>query len=446
MKKTILFMVFCTVIISPARGKMMSYWSWSYWYCPVSWSEAKVYFQMGYHTPEDNSVTLYVAGEGPLPDSDEGNTVKFSFSYLYGGPYSWVLPWRKGGSTREFGFKGGVHTIEWMATNYVTVDEGITHVGNWWFAGLGYLKEAVMPLSLQSIGEGAFKGCTGLPYFDCSDKVKNIGIRAFEGCSSLSEFNVYDPAGNYKISEAPLNIGLRAFSYCTGLKYFKIPSNSTLGDEVFKGSAIESVDLGNNVKFGSNAFQDCKNFKQFTVPADYTLGDNIFSGSSLETVTVNDNVNFGKFSFQNCTNLKSITFQGRINEITEGMFYGCSSLPSVNIPNGATSVGNSAFESCIALKSVNITNSVTSIGSHAFKKTGLTSVIIPGSVTNIGEFAFEQSGLTSVTVPGSVENIENGVFLWCGNLTSVKLCEGVKTVPFIGTYRLKNSTFAPKNI
>jgi hypothetical protein len=348
MKRTILFMALCILILSPAKA--LDYWSWSYWYSPVSYSEARVYFQVKWASDHEEDL-LYVAGEGPLPNSDEGNTVKFPFSYLHGGPYSWVLPWRGGGKVNVLGFKMQAESPEYLYVDYVTVDEGITHIGNWWFGGLDELKEAIVPLSLQSIGEGAFKGCRSLPYFDCSDKVKSIGSRAF--------------------------------AYCTGLKYFKIPSNSTLGDEVFLGSAIESVDLGNNVTCGDKIFWGCKKFKQFTVPANYTLGDNIFSYSSLETVTVNDNVNFGERSFEWCADLESVTFLGRINAITDGMFFGCGSLRSVTIPN---------------------------------------------SVTKIGAYAFQQSGLPSILGPGSVKNIEDVTFADCGNLTSVKLCEGVKTI------------------
>ncbi|MDR2691407.1 MAG: leucine-rich repeat domain-containing protein, partial [Dysgonamonadaceae bacterium] len=300
MKKILLIMVLCTVIIPPARGEY-GYWSWSYWYCPVSYSEARVYFQVWWGTAGSN---VYVAGEGPLPDSNEGNTKEFPFSYLYGGPYSWALPWRKGGATAEIGYKGQLDpSPASLKIVLVTVDEGITHVGSWWFAGLGYLQEAVMPWSLQSIGEGAFKSCKKLTYFECPDNVKTIGKSAFEGCNALSTFDVYDLTGNYKISEAPLNIGNRAFADCGSLKNLKITANSTLGDEVFKGSGLESVDLGNNVKFGSNVFQDCKNFKHFTVSAASTLGDCALANSSLETVTVNDNVTFGKYTFQNCKNL-----------------------------------------------------------------------------------------------------------------------------------------------
>ncbi|MDR2690717.1 MAG: leucine-rich repeat protein, partial [Dysgonamonadaceae bacterium] len=306
------------------------------------------------------------------------------------------------------------------------VDEGITHVGSWWFAGLGYLQEAVMPWSLQSIGEGAFKGCGQLPLFECSDKVKSIGNHAFEGCSNLHEFNVYDLTGNYKISEAALSIGSRAFADCNNLKYFNITANSTVGDEAFSGSGIESIDFKPGISFGKSVFSRCP-LKSVTIPDNYTLGDDIFSYSTLETVIVNNNVNFGKQSFYNCKNLKSITFQGRINAVTEGMFYGCSSLPSVNIPNGATAIGKNAFNAS-GITSINIPNSVTSIGEYAFYKTKLTSVTILNSVTKLEANAFQSSGLISITVPGSVKVIEGGTFAFCNALTSVKLCEGIKSI------------------
>jgi hypothetical protein len=424
MKKIVLVAVFCAAVLSPVRA--CSGWSYKYWYCPVSWSEAKVYFQLYW------AQILCVGGEGPLPDSNENNTTELPFQYALGHLSPSCLPWgvNVNGMLIDYalnwGYLGHDMTI-------VTVDEGITHIGNWWFQCLMMLVEVSMPLSLQSVGEGAFKDCIRLPHFYCFDNVKTIGSRAFEGCGNLSEFTRYENASDdghyYNISEAPLNIGNRAFADCGSLKNFKIPANSTLGNEVFRNSGLESVDLGNNVKFGSNAFQDCKNFKQFTVPADYTFGDNIFAYSCLETVTVSDNVTFGKYAFLDCGNLNSVTFQGGINAITEGMFYGCASLESIRIPDGVTSIGNNAFAHCYNLQTVNIPNSVTSIGENAFALSfRLTSVTIPNSVTELGATAFEQSGFTSITVPGSVKEIGRSAFLACANLTSVKICEGVKTI------------------
>ncbi|MDR2691880.1 MAG: leucine-rich repeat protein, partial [Dysgonamonadaceae bacterium] len=194
-------------------------------------------------------------------------------------------------------------------------------------------------------------------------------------------------------------------------------------------SGLESVDFKGSVRFfGEYAFRSCENLKQFTIPANCTLGNGIFFNSLLETVTVNDNVNFGKSSFEFCKNLKSVTFQGRINAITERMFFGCRGLSSITIPNSVTSIGDSAFYGCGSLKTVYIPNSVTSIGNSAFVFSGLTSVTIPNSVTKLGVSAFEQSGLMSITVPGSVKDIGELAFGWCGALTSAKLCEGVKTV------------------
>ncbi|MDR2692079.1 MAG: leucine-rich repeat domain-containing protein [Dysgonamonadaceae bacterium] len=180
MKKIFLFTILCTVILFQAKGQA---WSRSYWYSPVSYSEAKVYFQIGWGIPECHSSTVYVAGEGPLPDSNEGNTVKFPtvkfpFIDFYRRDHSWVLPCREGGKVSGLGFKGETGTANKLIFRYVTVDEGITHIGNWWFEGLVDLQELILSFSLQSTGEGAFKGCTGLPMIWFFDKVKTIGSRS----------------------------------------------------------------------------------------------------------------------------------------------------------------------------------------------------------------------------------------------------------------------------
>jgi hypothetical protein len=422
MKKTVLIAVFCAAVFSPAQGGFTGGWSWAYWYCPISWSEAKVYWnaKMEYTGGYGGDDALYIAGEGPLPDSNEGNTIKFPFSFLHGGPYQWTLPWREDGPMKEVHWiEGWYYSIEYLYLKYIEVANGITHIGNWWFGGVSSIENVNVrfALTLQSIGEGAFKGCDHMPIFECSNSVKTIGNRAFEGCSNLHEFNVYDPTGNYKISEAPLNIGNRAFADCKNLKYFNITAYSTLGDEVFSKSGLESVDFKPGISFGKSVFKNCSNLKSITIPANYIFGDEVFANSLLETVTVNDNVNFGKFSFQNCKNLKSITFQGKINAITDKMFEGCSSLSSVNIPNSITSIGNNAFQGCSSLQTVNIPTSITSIGNNAFQGcSSLQIVHIPNNnITSIGDYTFQNcTALTDISLPTAVEYLGKNVFQGSG--------------------------------
>jgi hypothetical protein len=161
--------------------------------------------------PEYSSSTVYVGGKGRLPDSDENNSCKFPFSD--GKMDTWSLPWRKGGpSLSELEFNIHLSFLPFSPFHYVTIDEGITRTGNWWFEGLGKLKEVSLPSTLESTGEGTFAG-GGFPKIDIPDKVKSIGSRAFRNCYSL--------------------------------KSIKIPANCALGDEVFNGSGLESVIINN---------------------------------------------------------------------------------------------------------------------------------------------------------------------------------------------------------
>jgi hypothetical protein len=403
MKKQLLIVAMVAAMFQPTEAV----YTWAYYYQPTTWKEAKIWWQIEMNTVEEK--ILYIGGEGRLPDSDEDNTYHFPFSYLHGGPYSWVLPWRDDGSFVELTGKYGWINLDWAAMRFIVVYEGITHIGNWWFQGMWHLKEAYVPLTLQSIGDGAFKGCTRLPIFECYNNVKTIGNKAFEDCKDLSTFNIYDleKIENYKISEAPLTIGNRTFANCKNLKYFNITAGSILGDEVFAGSGLKSIELKSGVSSGDFVFDACHD---------------------LESATIQNNTALGKYVFHNCTGLTSATLQAGINTITEGMFQGCSSLPSLNLPNSIISIGANAFNAS-GITSVNIPNSVTSIGANAFLNTGkLTSVTIPNSVTELGARAFHLSGLTSITVPGSVKDIPFAMCSWCGSLTSVKICEGVKTI------------------
>jgi hypothetical protein len=201
-KKLCVFMALCTLILSPARAV----WSYKYWYCPVSWSEAKVYFQIGLGEAKGNLSAIYVAGEGPLPDSNEDNTVTLDFQYRYGYLPSSRLPWRKGNSDLSgIVYDFGTTTSTTGTIVSVTVDEGITRIGNWWFHGTRYLNKVSLPSTLESIGEGAFCECAfGLSEISIPDKVKSIGSRAFYRCEKLKHFKIPFNSALGDDSEAPL--------------------------------------------------------------------------------------------------------------------------------------------------------------------------------------------------------------------------------------------------
>jgi hypothetical protein len=393
MKKTVLIAVFCAAVLSPAKAFLddyNEYWSWSYWYCPVSWNDARVYFQLG-EQKSDRAITgkctIYVAGEGALPNSDEGNTIKFPFSYLYGGPYLWVLPWRKGGDLTNIVLKTTIHGFLGFLgkrddIERVYIEEGISSIGNWWFAGLGGLTKITVPLSLLYVGEGAFRGCGRLHIFECPDNVRTIGCRAFESCGMLSEFIRYEYDSeddtHSKISKIPINIEDRAFADCGKLKYFYIPPNSILGDEVF-------------------------------------------SGSGFETVTITDDINYGTYIYKNCNNLKSVAFSGRVNKIPGGTFCGCINLPSIDIPNSVTNLGVEAF-AMSKLTSVTVPGSVKDIKVSAFARCGnLTSVKICEGVKTINYWAFQSCPkLETVSLPEGLEYIDYYAFGWCDSLKAIE--------------------------
>ena len=198
--------------------------------------------------------------------------------------------------------------------------------------------------SITSIGEGAFRGCSGLASITIPNSVKSIGSYAFNWCTNLTAINV--------------DVLNTAYSSQNGVLYNK--AKTTL------------------VK--------CPGGKTgtFTIPNSVT--------------------SIGNYAFHGCTSLTSITIPNSITSIGEGAFWGCVGLTNVTIPGSVTKIEENAFHSCTGFTNVIIPNSVTNIGSFAFLLcTGLTSVTIPNNVITIGIGAFSNcTNLASVTFQGTI--------------------------------------------
>ena len=346
-------------------------------------------------------------------------------------------------------------------TGPVTIPERVTYDG--------------ATYSVTSIGEFAFKDCTGLTSVTIPTSVTSIGEEAFRGCTGLTSVT---------IPNSVTEIGYSAFggtpwynNQPDGVVYIGKVAYEFKG-EMASGTAINIKE--GTVSISGYAFYGCTGLTSITIPNSVTsIGEFAFSGcTGLTSVTIPSSVtSIGKSAFSGCTGLTSVTIPNSVTEIGYSAFSGCTGLTSVTIPNSITKIRDDTFKGCTGLTSVTIPNSVTTIGYDAFSGcTGLTSVTIPNSVTSIGRFAFEGTpwynnqpdgvvyigkmaykfkgemasgtainikegtvsicpsafegctALTSVTIPKSVTTIGYDTFRGCTGLTSVTIPNSVTSI------------------
>ena len=335
----------------------------------------------------------------------------------------------------------------------VTINNGITSIGNHAFNYCRSLTNVSIPGSIKIIGNNAFFECSSLTSVTIPDGVTSIRIYAFFKCSSLTSVT---------ISGSVTSIGDYTFNECSSLTNLTIMDGvKSIGSSAFSGcSSLTSVTIPDSVThIDSCAFEDCSSLTSVTIPDSVTsIYSYSFKGcSSLTSVTIPDSVkSIHDDAFRNCSSLTNITVDAlsqtyssengvlfnknkttliccpggkegeyiipdSVTSISWGAFEGCSNLTSITIPDSVTSSGASAFSGCSSLASITIPDSVTSIDNGAFRRcSSLTSVTIPDSVRIIRRDAFYGcSSLTSVIIPVSVTNIGYSAFCGCNKLTDV---------------------------
>ncbi len=177
----------------------------------------------------------------------------------------------------------------------ITIPESVNSIGNNAFAACSGLTEIIIPESVNSIGNNAFVTCTGLEQITVKEgntvyhsennciietiantllvgcknsvipeSVNSIGERAFSGCSGLTEIT---------IPESVQSIGSNVFAGCSNL------NNVTIDNLTLANSITSKMSLGNFIQSGGTVKVKCSNLSEIT--STYLKGSDFIQPSSV---------------------------------------------------------------------------------------------------------------------------------------------------------------------
>jgi RHS repeat-associated protein len=246
----------------------------------------------------------------------------------------------------------------------VNIENGVISIGNYAFHGCSELTSITIPNSVTSIGVGVFEKCMKLSTINVDGANYNYssmdGILFNKNKTSLLRFPEGKSGSTYSIPNSVTSIGEHAFRNCSGLTSVTIPNSVTsIGYFAFSYcSGLTSVTIPNSVtSIESYTFSDCSSLTSIIIPSSVTIikNDAFRNCSGLTSATIPNSVtSIERDAFMGCSGLTSVTIPNSVTSIGNYAFFHCSSLTSIIIPSSVTSIGNLAFGDCSSLTDVSV--------------------------------------------------------------------------------------------
>ncbi|MDO4502665.1 MAG: leucine-rich repeat protein [Coriobacteriia bacterium] len=231
----------------------------------------------------------------------------------------------------------------------------VVAVGAKAFRGKQYLKKAVIPEGVKTLGEGCFDEC--------------VRLTSVTLPSSLT------------------TVGKSAFFYCTRLTSIALPNRlKTIGDGAFFGTALKTVTIPNSVtSLGKYAFSHCD------------MLTTVAMGSGITKVPAR--------CFARSSALTTCKLPAGVTEIGDRAFYGCIGLTGMKLPSTLKTVGEYAFYQCSCLK--NLTVYAQKIGKRAFADCAdMGTFKLVGKNVQLGEAVLGGSSANTVYLGAGVSDFD----------------------------------------
>ncbi len=223
-------------------------------------------------------------------------------------------------------------------------------------------------IPVKKIRASAFANKTILLSVIVEDNIESIGEGAFAGCTNLTELTL-----PYVGKSADANNNEKLFAYlfgttevsgCTSVASKPNASEDSTGTDISESTATNYY-LPNSLKKVTITSGDIKECAFYGV-------------STLEEVIFNEATSIGKFAFCGASGLKTLTISNKVTHIYQSAFSGCSSLSEINFEQNSTLefIGKKAFFGCSKLGFTKL-------------NTPVKPLVLPSSVETILESAFE---------------------------------------------------------
>ncbi|MBR2341009.1 MAG: leucine-rich repeat protein [Clostridia bacterium] len=317
-------------------------------------------------------------------------------------------------------FPKGRMTQEWkdnpsMVKEYV-LPVGVESISDGAFKGTMYVEKMVIPNTVTYLGKGAFANCLELATLEFEAGNDTVALTidegAFEGCAKVQ--SVVLPKRTQVIeAKAFYNVSIRSIEFPSGI--------TTIGDYAFSKSALTSVKIPAGLAtLGRNVFESCVALTTVEFEAGFNAKEipvGTFQASALKTIQIPASIEkIGYTAFNNCLDLTSVTFEaatadliigylpeglveeegdgkdkenekdkGKESSSFQGVFLNCNKLGAIEIPDRTIYIGKAAFSGCsrLATVTINETSKLQRLGAQVFYGcTSLTSLYIPKTVSN----------------------------------------------------------------